>query len=114
MSWRAQLQVAALPSQSPLIVKEDEVVLDFLRGDPLGAAAVMMREPGDGVEIGLLGVLGEAANGHVAGHALSKRGHGLSPSGSDLSRRHAHARARRRGGRRPSIKEGRQGSHPAP
>ena len=73
--------VAALPGQAVLLAKKDEVVLDLLRRDPVRAAAVVKREPGDGVEIGPLGVLGEAANRHVVEHALSKRGHGLSPSG---------------------------------
>ena len=33
--------VAALPGQSPLFVQVDEVVLDFLRRDPVRAAAVV-------------------------------------------------------------------------
>lgn len=96
---------AALPGQPTLVVKEGEVLLDFLRRDLLGAAAVMAGEPRNGFEIGLLGALGGAAHGHVVEHALTKRRHGSSPSGSDLSRRHAHALARRPGGRRPSISE---------
>ena len=68
--------VAALPAQPPLLVQIDEVVLDFLRRDPVRAAAVVTGEAGDRVEVGLLGVLGEAANGHVVDHALTKWRHG--------------------------------------
>ena len=85
--------VPSLPGQSPLVVKEDEVLLNFLRGNLLGAAAIVKREPGNGLEVGLLGALAEAANRHVIGHALAKPRHGSSPFGSDLSRRHAHALA---------------------
>ena len=106
--------VAALPGQPPLVVQEDEVVLDFLRRDPVRAAGVMKGEAGDGVEVGLLGVVGEAANGHVVDHALTKLCHGVSPSWSDRLRRHVHALAREHGGRRLSISQGERGPHRAP
>ena len=64
--------VAALPGQPPLFVQKDQVVLDFLGRDPRRAAVVVTGEPGDRAEVGLLGVLGEAANGHVVNHALTK------------------------------------------
>ena len=72
--------VAALPGQSPLVVQEDEVVLNFPGRDPVRAAAVMAGKPGNRVEVGLPGVLGETANGHVVDHALAKLCHGSSPS----------------------------------
>ena len=79
--------VAALPGQPALVVQEDEVVLDFPGRDPIRAAAVVTGEAGDGAEVGLPDVLGEAANGHVVDHALTKWRHGASPSGSDRSRK---------------------------
>ena len=106
--------VAALPGQPPLVVQEDEVVLDFLRRDPVRAAGVMKGEAGDGVEVGLLGVVGEAANGHVVDHALTKLCHGVSPSWSDRLRRHTHALAREHSGRRLSISQGEREPHRAP
>ena len=87
--------VAALPAQSPLLVKVDEVVLDLLGRDLVGTAAVVTREPGDGGEIGTLRVLGEAANGHVVGHALTQRCHGSSPWRCERVRRHTGGHARR-------------------
>ena len=87
--------IAALPAQSPLFVKVDEVVLDLLGRDLVGTAAVVTREPGDGGEIGTLRVLGEAANGHVVGHALTQRCHGSSPLRCDRVRRHTGGHARR-------------------
>ena len=38
-----------------------------------------VREPGYGVEVALLDVVGEAASGHIIDHALTKWRHGTSP-----------------------------------
>ena len=73
--------VAALPGQPLLFVQMEEVVLDFRSGDPVGAATIVAREPGNRVEVRLLGVLGESANGHVVGHALAQLCHGCLPLG---------------------------------
>ena len=48
--------------------QEVGVVLDFLRGDSVGTAALVTREPDYGVERGLLGVPGKTANGHCVEH----------------------------------------------
>ena len=71
--------VAALPAQSALFVQVDEIVLNLLGGDLVGTAPVVTGEPCDRVEVGLLGVLGEAADGHVVDHALTQRCHRSSP-----------------------------------
>ena len=42
----------------------EQVILNLLSGYVLGAAAVVVREPGHGMEIQSLRVLGQAANDH--------------------------------------------------
>ena len=71
--------VAALPAQPPLFVQVDEVVLNLLGADLVGAAAIVTGQPFDGGEVGLLGVLGQSSNGHVIEHALTQRCHRSSP-----------------------------------
>ena len=63
--------VAALPAQSPLFMQEEQVVLDFLRRDPLRTTTVVSRKSGDGLQVGSHGVLGKAANTHVVQHSFS-------------------------------------------
>ena len=71
--------VATRPAQSAPVVQEEQVVLDFPGLDAVRAAPIVAAEAGDGAEVGLPGVLGQPADGHVVGHALAKRGHCRSP-----------------------------------
>ena len=77
--------VADLPGQSALFMKVEQIILNLLCGYPLGAALVVAREPGEGVEIQTHRVLGQVANGHVIHHSFAQLCHGSSPSKCDWS-----------------------------
>ena len=81
---------------------------------PVRSIPITAGEPGNRVEVGLLGVLGEAVNGHVVDHTLPKLCHRASPSWSDRSRRHARALACGRDTRQLSISRGERGPDCAP
>ena len=49
--------------------------LDLALGDAIGSTPVVRSEPGDGSEVGLLGLGGEPAEHQVIGHLLAKRRH---------------------------------------
>jgi hypothetical protein len=87
--------VAGGPVQSLALLKEQEAVLDFAGGDPVGAAAIVPGEPGDRVQVRRHGAAGESANVHVVDHALTKRCHESSPLRCGWVRRHTGGGARR-------------------
>ena len=59
------IDVAALPAEVAFVVKEQEVILDLLGAELVGAAMIMACEADDGAQVRLLGVVGESANGHI-------------------------------------------------
>ena len=63
------IAIATAPDQPALPV--EEVVLDLPGFDAVGAAAIVVREPSDCEDVGLDGVLGHAADGHVVDHFLA-------------------------------------------
>ena len=87
--------VAGGPAQSVVLVKEQEVGLDFGGGDLVGAAAIVPGESGDGTQVRRHGAVGESANGHVVDHALTQRCHGSSPLRYERVRRHTDGQDRR-------------------
>lgn len=77
--------VADLPGQSALFMKVEQIILNLLCRDSLGAALAVACGPGDGVKIQTHLVLGQAANGHVFHHSFAQLCHGSSPSKCDWS-----------------------------
>ena len=58
----------------------EEILAEFLLGDPVGRFVVVFRQLADGAQVGLLGFLGHAAELHVFEHALSElRCHDVPP-----------------------------------
>lgn len=79
--------VAALPGQVPLVVQEEKITLDLLRGDLCRTAVIVECEPRDKTQIRTLGVLGASSDGHVVYHLLTQRCHVSLPLTYERSRR---------------------------
>jgi hypothetical protein len=68
--------VAARPGQMPLLAEVEQVVLDLLHTELIGAAVVILGQAGDRLQVGFLGVLGQIAHHQVVEHFASQRCHG--------------------------------------
>ena len=60
-------------------MQKQQVVLNLLGFNGVGAAAIVLHQAGDGVDIDVLGAVGQTANGHVVEHFLAKWTHDRSP-----------------------------------
>ena len=87
--------VAGAPVQPVLLVKEQEVVLDFWGGDLVGATAIVPGESGDRAQVRRHSAVGESANGHVVDQALTQRCQGSSPLRCERVPRHTNGQDRR-------------------
>ena len=67
--------VARTVAEPFLAVEVEQVRLDLPLGDAIGRSPVERSEPGDGSEVGLLGLGGEPSEHQVIDHLLAKRRH---------------------------------------